>query len=81
MNTKTDNRLFAAIVDDNTGASDLARMLKEQGVETLRAIDLPDEAQLSEWSHGYQAVVLAVGTRSVAPEISTSVKISRSRQD
>ena len=69
MNTKTDNLLFAAIADDDTGASDLAGMLKEQGVETLLAIDLPDEAQLLEWSHGYQAVVLAVGTRSVTPEL------------
>lgn len=69
MNTKTDNLLFAAIADDDTGASDLAGMLKEQGVETLLAIDLPDKAQLLEWSHGYQAVVLAVGTRSVTPEL------------
>jgi uncharacterized protein YgbK (DUF1537 family) len=32
-------------------------------------IDLPNEAQLLDWSRGYQAVVLAVGTRSVAPEL------------
>lgn len=69
MNTPTDNLLFAAIADDDTGASDLAGMLKEQGVETLLAIDLPDEAQLLEWSRGYQAIVLAVGTRSTAPEL------------
>jgi uncharacterized protein YgbK (DUF1537 family) len=69
MSTRNDELLFAAIADDDTGASDLAGMLKEQDVETLLVIDLPNEAQLLDWSRGYQAVVLAVGTRSVAPEL------------
>jgi uncharacterized protein YgbK (DUF1537 family) len=69
MNTRNEKLLFAAIADDDTGASDLAGMLKEQGVETLLVIDLPNEAQFLEWSRGYQAIVLAVGTRSVAPEL------------
>jgi uncharacterized protein YgbK (DUF1537 family) len=40
MNTRNEKLLFAAIADDDTGASDLAGMLKEQDVETLLVIDL-----------------------------------------
>jgi uncharacterized protein YgbK (DUF1537 family) len=62
-----DRLLFAAVADDDTGASDLAGMLAGGGVRTLLVIDLPPEAQLLEWSRGYQAVVMAEGTRNVAP--------------
>ncbi len=66
MNTKNNNLLFAAIADDDTGASDLAGILKERGVETLLVIDLPNEARFLEWSRGYQAVVHLHSTYSVA---------------
>jgi len=62
------NRLvFAAIADDDTGASDLAGMLAEQALRTLLIIDLPTIEQFLEWSNGYQAVVMAEGTRNLAP--------------
>ncbi|HWS54166.1 MAG TPA: 3-oxo-tetronate kinase [Pyrinomonadaceae bacterium] len=59
--------LFAAVADDDTGASDLAGMLAERGVPTLLVIDLPAPEQFSEWGRGYAAVVMAEGTRNVAP--------------
>jgi len=61
--------LFAAIADDDTGASDLAGMLAEQNLRTLLVIDLPSVDQLREWSTGYHAVVMAEGTRNLAPAV------------
>src|SRR5215212_4327746 len=58
--------VFGAIADDDTGASDLAGMLAEQGVRTLLVLDLPDVDQFIEWSQGYAAVVLAERTRNIA---------------
>lgn len=60
--------LFAAIADDDTGASDLAGMLAEEGVRTLLVIDLPEEEDFARWIADYQAVILAIGTRSIAPQ-------------
>jgi uncharacterized protein YgbK (DUF1537 family) len=60
--------LFAAIADDDTGASDLAGMLAEQNLRTLLVIDLPSAVQFSKWSDGYQAVVMAEGTRNLTPQ-------------
>lgn len=62
-----DELLFAAVADDDTGASDLAGMLAEHAVRTLLVIDLPPAEQFLEWSEGYQAVVMAEGTRNLAP--------------
>jgi uncharacterized protein YgbK (DUF1537 family) len=59
--------LFAAVADDDTGASDLAGMLAGQGVSTLLVLDLPSPARFAEWTRGYDAVVTAVGTRNLAP--------------
>ncbi len=66
--------IFGAVADDDTGASDLAGMLAERGVQTLQVIDLPDEAQFMEWSRGYQAVVMAEGTRNLPPEQGASAR-------
>jgi uncharacterized protein YgbK (DUF1537 family) len=61
--------LFAAVADDDTGASDLAGMLAGQNLRTLLVIDLPEQAQLDEWAGGFHAVVMAEGTRNLpAPE-------------
>ena len=57
--------LFAAVADDDTGASDLAGMLAEQRLRTLLVIDLPTQTQLEEWSAGHHAVVMAEGTRNL----------------
>ncbi|HEV7891898.1 MAG TPA: 3-oxo-tetronate kinase [Pyrinomonadaceae bacterium] len=59
--------LFAAVADDDTGASDLAGMLAGQGLRTLLVIDLPEQKQLDEWSEGHHAVVMAEGTRNLTP--------------
>ena len=59
--------VFAAVADDDTGASDLAGMLAEQGLRTLLVLDLPTPAQFMEWTREYQAVVMAEGTRNLAP--------------
>lgn len=63
-----DRLTFAAVADDDTGASDLAGMLVGEGLRTLLFIDLPEAGRFAEWSHGYDAVVLAVGTRNLSPE-------------
>lgn len=57
--------LFGAVADDDTGASDLAGMLAEQGLRTLLVIDLPEQSQFAEWSAGQHAVVMAEGTRNL----------------
>lgn len=59
--------LFAAVADDDTGASDLAGMLAGHGLRTLLVIDLPEQKQLDEWSEGHHAVVMAEGTRNLTP--------------
>lgn len=58
---------FAAIADDDTGASDLAGMLADQGLRTVLILDLPDAAQLREWSRDTDGVVMAEGTRAIEP--------------
>src|SRR5215210_7006371 len=64
----TGRLLFGAVADDDTGASDLAGMLAEQGLRTLLVIDLPEQKQFDEWSAGQHAVVMAEGTRNLRPE-------------
>lgn len=59
--------VFAAVADDDTGASDLAGMLAGQGVRTLLILDIPSHAQFAEWTRGYEAVVMAEGTRNLSP--------------
>ncbi|HLM55055.1 MAG TPA: 3-oxo-tetronate kinase [Pyrinomonadaceae bacterium] len=61
--------LFAAVADDDTGASDLAGMLAGQGARTLLVIDLPEPEKLAAWARGYDAVVMAEATRNVAPAL------------
>jgi uncharacterized protein YgbK (DUF1537 family) len=63
----TERLLFAAVADDDTGASDLAGMLAGQRVRTLLVLDLPAPARFAEWTRGYDAVVMAEGTRNLAP--------------
>lgn len=67
MNETTDKLLFAAVADDDTGASDLAGMLAQQGVRTLLVIDLPPAEKFLKWMSGHQAVVMAEGTRNLPP--------------
>lgn len=60
--------IFAAVADDDTGASDLAGMLAGQGLRTLLVIDLPSPEQLARWGRGQHAIVMAEGTRNLPPE-------------
>jgi 3-dehydrotetronate 4-kinase len=76
---------FAAVADDDTGASDLAGMLAERGARTLLVIDLPSPEQLSEWGRGYDAVVLAEGTRNLPAPLAyertrAAVRLLRARR-
>ena len=64
-----DRLTFAAIADDDTGASDLAGMLAGQDLDTLLIIDLPETDGLLEWTRGAHAVVMAEGTRGIDPKL------------
>ncbi|HEX8502902.1 MAG TPA: 3-oxo-tetronate kinase [Pyrinomonadaceae bacterium] len=80
-----DKLLFAAVADDDTGASDLAGMLAGHGVRTLLVIDPPAAERFPEWSAGYQAVVMAEATRNVAPPVAydrtrAAVRLLQARQ-
>ncbi len=59
--------IFGSVADDDTGATDLAGMLAEQGLRTVLVIDLPTEARLEEWTRGYDAAVIGAGTRALTP--------------
>lgn len=58
--------LFGAVADDYTGAADLASMLSGGGVRT--ALCLSPDAAPTTAGRGYQAVVIALKTRSVPRE-------------
>ena len=60
--------LFASVADDDTGASDLAGMLAEQGLRVILAIDLPTEEKLKSWARNHEAVIIATATRAIQPE-------------
>lgn len=62
----TDQLIYGAIADDDTGASDLAGMLADQGLRTLLVIDLPAPHEFQSWTRGYNAVVMAEGTRNLS---------------
>jgi uncharacterized protein YgbK (DUF1537 family) len=59
--------LFGAVADDDTGATDLAGMLSDQGARVVLAIDLPSPGQLAAWTDQCDAVVLGVGSRALIP--------------
>jgi uncharacterized protein YgbK (DUF1537 family) len=56
--------LFGAIADDYTGGSDLAGMLRERGVRTVQLFGVPHDLSVAD---GYEAVVLCLKSRSIAP--------------
>jgi 3-dehydrotetronate 4-kinase len=63
----TDHAIFAAVADDDTGATDLAGMLADQGLRTVLLIDLPAPADYERWTAAHDAVIAGVGTRAIAP--------------
>jgi 3-dehydrotetronate 4-kinase len=59
--------IFAAVADDDTGATDLAGMLADQGLRTVLLIDTPPKAEFDGWTRGYDAVIIGAGTRALTP--------------
>lgn len=57
--------VFGAAADDDTGATDLAGMLAENGLRTLLLIDPPDEESFARWTADYDAVVIGTGIRAL----------------
>jgi 3-dehydrotetronate 4-kinase len=53
--------VFCAVADDDTGATDLAGMLSEEGLRTVLVVDGDPE----RWSAGYDAVILGIGSRAL----------------
>jgi uncharacterized protein YgbK (DUF1537 family) len=68
MSDSEQRLIFGAVADDDTGAGDLAGMLTDCGVRTILMIDVPAASAFTETTRGYQAAVIAVGTRSVPVE-------------
>ena len=60
--------IFTAVADDDTGATDLAGMLADQGLRTVLLIDLPAPSDYERWTAGQDAVIAGVGTRAMAPQ-------------
>jgi uncharacterized protein YgbK (DUF1537 family) len=56
--------VFAAVADDDTGATDLAGMLTGEGLRTVLVID---EMRLASWAGGFDAVVIGAATRALPP--------------
>jgi uncharacterized protein YgbK (DUF1537 family) len=59
--------VFGAVADDDTGATDLAGMLADQGVDTVLIIDIAGEECFDCWASGYDAVIVGAGSRALAP--------------
>ena len=59
--------LYAAIADDDTGASDLAGMFADRGVQMLMVLGSAEPADLERWTKRSQGVVFATGTRALSP--------------
>lgn len=55
-----------AIADDDTGATDLAGMLTEQGMRVILATENSSLEELKRWSADCDAVVIGTASRSIA---------------
>ncbi|MBS1815240.1 MAG: four-carbon acid sugar kinase family protein [Acidobacteria bacterium] len=60
--------LFAAIADDDTGATDIAGMLAQQGVRTLLVLEGASDEELREWAGHADAVVIGTASRNIPPQ-------------
>lgn len=61
--------ILAAVADDDTGATDLAGMLQEQGVRTIVVFDGTTPEQLASWAADADAVILGTAARSVPRDV------------
>ncbi|HBY61004.1 MAG TPA: hypothetical protein DEH78_14370 [Solibacterales bacterium] len=59
--------IFAAVADDDTGASDLGGMFADQGVPTVLVLDPGDGRELRRWAREAECLVIATATRALAP--------------
>ncbi|HEY4358514.1 MAG TPA: 3-oxo-tetronate kinase [Acidobacteriaceae bacterium] len=57
---------FGAIADDDTGATDLAGMLTEQGMHVATVLQGASEIDVRRWTSDCDAVVIGTGSRSIA---------------
>lgn len=62
------NLVFAAIADDDTGASDIAGMLAAEGMRTIIVLDSASPGELSQWAEAADAIVIATATRALRPD-------------
>lgn len=58
---------FAAIADDDTGATDLAGMLAMRGMNAVVLMDEPSASDFNRWTQDAECVVLGTASRSIAP--------------
>lgn len=56
--------LYAAVADDDTGASDLAGMFADTGARVVLVLDVPPPADLERWTEQAYGVVFATATRA-----------------
>ena len=60
--------LFAAIADDDTGATDIAGMLAQEGVRTLLVLEGATDVELRGWIRDVDAVVIGTASRNISPQ-------------
>lgn len=64
--------LFAAVADDDTGASDLAGMFADQGVRVVLVLDAEPGEDLEHWTRGAHGVVFATAARALPRDLATA---------
>lgn len=64
--------LFAAVADDDTGASDLAGMFADQGVPVVLVLDAAPGEDLRKWTAGASGVVFATAARALPRELAVA---------
>ncbi len=64
--------LFAAVADDDTGASDLAGMFADQGVPVVLVLDASGDDDLHQWTHNAQGIVFATAARALPRELAVA---------
>ena len=64
--------VFCAVADDDTGATDLAGMLAEQGLRTVLVIDAVENGSFERWADQHDAVIVGAGTRALPPRKPTA---------
>jgi uncharacterized protein YgbK (DUF1537 family) len=66
------NLLFAAVADDDTGASDLAGMFADQGVPVVLVLDPEPGDDLAQWAADARGVVFATAARALPRDLAAA---------